>query len=89
MRVHNKHHFGIDRTLYFARLKEPNVKKEEVVEVVESCDKCRSIDPSPVRWERGSLAVQEDWERLACDITHYGERKFLTVVDCGPSRCAK
>ena len=26
------------------------------------------------------------WERLAVDVTHYGGRKYLTLIDCGPAR---
>jgi len=32
--------------------------------------------------------VKENWMRLACDVTHYEGRKYLTIVDSGPSRFA-
>ena len=45
-----------------------------------------TVDPAPVRWEEGKLSVSKNWERLACDVTHYGAQKFLTMIDSGPSR---
>ena len=39
-----------------------------------------------VRTERGFLEVKENWRRLACDVTHYQNRRYLTMIDCGPSR---
>ena len=47
------------------------------------------MDPAPVRWNHGTLAVKENWRRLAMDtITHYGGKLYLTMVDCGPGRFA-
>lgn len=83
---HNQHHFGVDRTWYLAKQKMPGVKRADVVKVVDSCQQCRSIDPAPVRWDHGTLEVAGDWQRLACDVTHYKSRCYLTLVDCGPSR---
>ncbi len=85
---HNQHHLGIDRTWYLAKLKDPTVKRADVASVVNACAKCRSIDPAPVVWEKGNLDVADGWSRLACDITHYNNNHYLTVVDCGPSRFA-
>ena len=34
------------------------------------------------------MDVDSNWERLSCDVTHYGAKKFLTIVDCEPSRFA-
>ena len=31
--------------------------------------------------------MREAWTRLAIDITHYRNQSYLSVVDCGPSRC--
>ena len=42
--------------------------------------------PNPKRTERGFLEVKENWRRLACDVTHYQNRRYLTMIDCGPSR---
>jgi ribonuclease HI len=86
--VHNQHHLGIDRTLYLARLENPETSRREVADVVGACSKCLSIDPAPVTWEHGDLAVQENWYRVAIDVTHYNGRCYLTFVDCGPSRFA-
>ena len=36
----------------------------------------------------GELSVDDDWRRVAMDVTHHGQQKYLTIVDCGPSRLA-
>ena len=38
--------------------------------------------------EGGELSVECNWERLAIDVTHYKNKLFLSVVDCGPVRFA-
>ena len=86
--LHQQHHFGVRRTLYFAQQVNPNVTREQVEEVVRACPDCASVDPAPVRWESGDLKVEENWKRLAVDVTHYNNDRFLTIVDCGPSRFA-
>ena len=50
--------------------------------------RCRSIDPTPIRWEGGELSVCENGVRISCDVTHYKGTLFLTLVDSGPSRFA-
>ena len=30
--------------------------------------------------------MEENWKRLALDVTHYGRSCYLSVIDCGPSR---
>ena len=88
-RIHNMHHRGIDVTQYFASQVIPNVTADAVKSVVERCDICKSVDPHPRRWDKGELSVDHDWDRLATDVTHTnGDKKFLTVIDCGPSRFA-
>ena len=86
--IHCRHHLGVDRTLYLARLEDPAISSNEVAKVVNSCSKCLSIDPAPVIWEKGKLDVEQDWWRVATDVTHYNGARYLTMVDCGPSRFA-
>jgi hypothetical protein len=86
--IHNANHMGIRSTLYLARQLDGDAKEKEVSLVVKSCLKCQSTDPAPIKWQHGSLEVDGNWVRLACDVTHYGKNTFLTVVDCGPSRFA-
>ena len=86
--VHSIHHLGVNSTLYHAQLVNPLTTRKDVEEVVRSCPKCQSIDPAPVRWKHGTLETDRNWERLACDITHYGKALFLTVIDSGPNRFA-
>jgi len=86
--IHEMHHFGVNRTAFFVRKKFPQIEDPlgKTREVIRQCEKCASIDPAPVRWERGSLDVKSCWARLAIDVTHYGGKHFLSVIDCGPSR---
>lgn len=87
--VHERHHFGVNRTLFAARKAGLlHISKEDVGRVIRQCEACQTIDPSPVRWTKGCLSVPEPWKRLAIDVTHYGGRCYLTMIDCGPSRFA-
>lgn len=81
-------HQGIDRTLYFARKAGIETTRDDVSRLIRECQTCQSIDPAPVRWEKGSLDVAGVWNRIGMDITHYGRVPFLTLIDCGPSRFA-
>ena len=84
--MHEKHHLGVDRTFYLAKSGCPQVSRDLVARIVKSCVRCSSIDPSPVQWKHGDLEVQENWVRLAADVTHFNGRCYLSVIDCGPSR---
>jgi ribonuclease HI len=88
--MHSWHHFGVKRSLYVAHQCRPElgVTEEEMKRVVNACIQCRSIDPPPVKWEKGHLSVEQIWKRLACDVTHFREKKYLSIIDCGPSRFA-
>ena len=86
--IHNLHHCGVETTLYFAKEAQLNVTRKDVEAVVRNCSQCNSIDPSPLQIEHGELAVEKDWQRVAIDVTHLGNQKYLTIVDCGPSRFA-
>lgn len=81
-------HQGVERTLFFARLKNPTITRGEVQAVVSKCQRCNSIDPAPVKWKKGHLSVADVWGRVAMDVTHYRGRHYLTLIDCGPSRFA-
>ena len=86
--LHNKHHMGIDRTLYLAKKLDPEVSRESVKKVVQCCDRCQSIDPAPVVHKGGEVSVENNWQRLAIDVTHYRQIPYLSVVVCGPGRFA-
>ena len=81
-------HPGIRRTKYFCKKLGLYVSKREVSSVLSKCSECASIDPAPVRWKHGELSVQENWQRLAIDVTHLQKKLYLSLVDCGPSRFA-
>ena len=85
---HNQHHMGIDRSLFLARKIEPSITRDAVKRVVQTCERCQSIDPAPVSHTEGRLGVEDDWKRAAIDITHYKGVPYLTLVDCGPGRFA-
>ena len=85
---HCLHHFGVDRSMSIATRQFGEVSREEMEKVVKVCSRCRIIDPAPVRWKRGSLGVEKAWNRLAMDVTHFGSKIYLTIVDCGPGRFA-
>nr|XP_047129399.1 uncharacterized protein LOC124809374 [Hydra vulgaris] len=78
-------HFGVNRTLNFARKVIPTATVNDVREVHKICEPCQSVDPPHVLWEKEKLSVKENWERVAVNITYFGTEKFLTLVDCGPS----
>ena len=82
---HALHHCGAETTLHFARKLDPSYSKSDAEFVVKNCPECQSIDPSAARINGGELSVEEDWKRLALDVTHHGCQKYLTMVDCGPS----
>ena len=62
------------------RYSDVRTRRKDVEKVVNSCMRCRSVDPVAEKLTRGELSVAENWMRLACDIIHYGRNKFLTVV---------
>ena len=86
--LHDKHHMGVDKTLYLAKKVDPRVRREEVERVVKFCDRCQSIDPAPASHVGGEISISENWTRLAIDVTHYRQIPYLTMIDCGPSRYA-
>ena len=55
-------HFGIRGTLHFVRKKFPNYNKGRYTKVIWECEKCQSIDSSPVAWTHGKLEVNQNWK---------------------------
>lgn len=86
--VHEKNHFGVERTLFLARKSIYGVERSMVERCVKNCVRCQSIDPAPIRHEGGALEVLKNWRRLAMDVTHVMGKPYLSIVDCGPSRYA-
>lgn len=89
--AHLPHHLGIDRTLYLLQQIRGDVSREQVKQELAGCEACQRVDPA-LRSEnlvaKGDLAVEDNWSRVAVDITHYDNQLFLSMVDCGPSRFA-
>ena len=65
-RSHNRHHLGVDRSLYVMQRTYPEqgVTRQEVEQVVKNCPECLSVDPSPVRRKR--------WKIQAPEVDEYG-----------------
>ena len=85
---HDAGHPGVRRTLYFARRQDATINRQQVRDVVQECNVCKSIDPAPVKWRKGDLSVRQVWQRVGMDITHCRGQHYLTLIDCGPSRFA-
>lgn len=49
----------------------------------DSSQECVSINSSLAQWARGKLDVGEVWTWVEMDITHYDDRHYLTLIDCG------
>lgn len=79
---------GVEKTWFLAKKVDGSVDKEAVKRVVRQCQQCQSIDPAPSTHDPGDLGVENTWERLAIDVTHYQGRPYLSMVDCGPGRLA-
>ena len=88
LRAHAEAHEGVEPTLCVARAINQDVMRAEVKKVVSECVTCSEYDPHPVKEPKGSLRVDQVWSRLACNVTHVGNEKFVTIIDCGPSRFA-
>ena len=69
--MHARHHFGFDRTLFSMMQRYPELvtRRKDVEKVISACVPCRSVDPAAERWPKGDVSVEEDWTRLACDVT--------------------
>ena len=83
-RIHERHHFGVDRTCELARqCLGQHITRRLVKAVVSECRQCAMIDPAVnFNWQKGTLATSVVWQRLALDITHVGGRPFLSCIDC-------
>ena len=89
--AHLPHHLGIDRTFYLVKQIRGDLSRDQVKRELAGCEVCQRIDPA-LREEnlvdKGSIAVERNWCRVAADVTHYGTSLYLSMVDCGPSRFA-
>ena len=77
---HQSGHSGVKRTLYFARLVDPQVSKDTAKFVVKACKTCRSIDLAPVHGKKGKLGVKDNWSGLVMYITHHNGENFLSLT---------
>ena len=83
-KIHERCHFGVDRTLNLAKQKLGNlVSRRLVKKVVRSCDRCARIDPAVnFSWDKGAFSTSPViWQNIAVDITHYNGIPYLTIID--------
>ena len=83
---HNKHHMGVERTLYILKEEGVEATKKDVQMAVKQCNICNSIDPAPITWPHGDLSSDKTWYRIFIDVTHYNSTLYLSIIDSGPSR---
>ena len=91
VREHEKHHFGVERTLYLARKWDSLVSRQDVERVVRECKECNNIDPWSMRVPTGELGVRETWMRVSMDVVHVQGKDICRwwIVDLGGTRCGK
>jgi transposase InsO family protein len=82
-KIHRISHFGVERTYELAQERHgAEVSKKDVRRVVKSCQACARVDPArKFSWDHGTISSSEVWEKLATDITHIGNRVYLTMID--------
>lgn len=82
-KIHERCHFGTDRTLELARQRfGQSVSRKLAKKVVSRCQECARIDPAVnIRWDHGKITADEVSERWAADITHFKGESFLSVID--------
>lgn len=81
--IHERSHFGVDRTLELARDRcGEGVSRKMVKRVVNRCDRCARVDPAArFSWMEGSTVTLKTWQRLAIDVTYVNQLPYLSLVD--------
>ena len=89
LEIHGRHHLGVDRTWELVKAKlGPAVKRADVRKVLAQCDECARICPSTnPYYTKGTLSSDKVWFKVSSDITHFGGRAYLTLVDLGSRYC--
>lgn len=87
--IHRRHHLGVDRTFELARKKlGDEVTRADVSRVLSTCDECAKICPAiNPHYPKGKLSSDQAWKKVSSDITHYGRKVYLTVIDLGSRYC--
>ena len=82
--VHQRGHFGLERTLQLARERYGDrVSRKSVKKVISRCHQCSRIDPAiTFHWDRGEISAPGGiWQRWAVDLTHFDGMVYLTMTD--------
>lgn len=56
---HATGHLCLKCVLYFVKRANPAGTRRQVHAVVANCEACQSIDPAPIKWQKGCLDVEE------------------------------
>ena len=75
-------HPGVRHTTHLIKRICPATPRATIKIAIRTCEECQSTDPEPVHWEKGTLDVDDNWQRVGIDIMHYGAHHFLTVACC-------
>ena len=86
VKIHKETHMGLKRSLYLAKRLDIKISERDIQQIILNCNECQSIDPSSVKWKSGKLDITQVWVRLAIGVTKFNDVKYLTIIDCGPSR---
>jgi len=81
--LHNRTHFGIERTTQLAsEAIKKKIDQGVVKKVVENCDRCSKIDPT-LRFSalQGSISATRVNERWCTDVTYIKGKPFLSIID--------
>ena len=79
--IHNRHHLGVDRTLDLVKEVKKDVSRSVVSKVISECDECAKICPTATKYPKGHLSSGRIWKCVSSDITHVGNRSYLTLID--------
>lgn len=81
-KIHDKCHFGIEKTQELARERYGEVPRDLVKEVVHGCQQCSRVDPSSrFLYDHGKIVATEVWDKIAVDLTHVDDRPYLSIID--------
>lgn len=87
--IHKQNHFGVQRTLELAREKfGEGITTAEVEKVVRDCEPCARICPAAKNnVKKGWLFSSMVWHSLSSDLSYFGKKTYLTLIDNGSRFC--
>lgn len=80
--IHDRCHFGVERTFQLVKERFPGVSRNLIKKVVSRCEQCSRIDPAlNFRYDHGNLTSNRVWECFSVDVTYVQNKPYLTVID--------